>query len=225
MNNMFYKFPKTPILIAHKGQNFRDEKLMSEEEVYQFLRHEITVEEKIDGANLGISFDSNGMIQVQNRGQYLLPPYMGQWTPLEKWLLLHENSLLDCLLDQYILFGEWCYARHSIYYDKLPDWFIAFDVFDIKDESFLSVKARNRFVESLDISIVPQIAYGKFSSDELLNMHFISNYGVTFNEGIYLRLDENGKLKQRAKLVRADFTQAIEQHWSQKKLLTNRCKI
>jgi len=28
-----------------------------------------------------------------------------------------------------ILYGEWCYAKHSIHYTMLPDYFIAFDIF------------------------------------------------------------------------------------------------
>ena len=36
----------------------------------EFLRYELVVEEKVDGANLGISFDENGTIRVQNRGEY-----------------------------------------------------------------------------------------------------------------------------------------------------------
>jgi hypothetical protein len=31
------------------------------------------------------------------------------------------DLLLNVLTDQYIPFGEWCYAQHSVYYDQLPD--------------------------------------------------------------------------------------------------------
>ena len=41
---------------------------MSEEERDEFLRYQITVEEKIDGANLGISFDGDGNLLLRNRG-------------------------------------------------------------------------------------------------------------------------------------------------------------
>ena len=29
--------------------------------------------------------------------------------------------------DRLILFGEWCAAQHSLDYETLPDWFLAFD--------------------------------------------------------------------------------------------------
>lgn len=40
-------------------------------------------------------------------------------------------------------------------------------------------------------------------------------------EGIYLRIDEGDYLKYRAKVVREDFIQQIEQHWSTKILEKN----
>ena len=59
--NDFFKFPSTPHLAVLLGVDVRGDKVMSEKERDEFLRHEITVEEKIDGANLGISFDGDGV--------------------------------------------------------------------------------------------------------------------------------------------------------------------
>ena len=36
-----------------------------------------------------------------------------------------------------VLYGEWLYARHTVVYDKLPDWFLAFDVFDSRKGKFM----------------------------------------------------------------------------------------
>ena len=41
-------------------------------------------------------------------------------------------------------------------------------------------------------------------------------------EGLYVRREEDGRLMARAKLVRAEFVQAIEQHWSKRQLEPNR---
>jgi hypothetical protein len=35
-----------------------------------------------------------------------------------------------------ILFGEWCATRHSLSYDKLPDWFIAYDLYASTNSAF-----------------------------------------------------------------------------------------
>ena len=36
--------------------------------------------------------------------------------------------------------GEWCVARHSIKYDKLPGYFIAFDLYDRLEKKLLFAK-------------------------------------------------------------------------------------
>jgi hypothetical protein len=40
-----------------------------------------------------------------------------------------------------VLFGEWLAARHTMPYDCLPDWFLAFDVLDSHAQRFLSRQA------------------------------------------------------------------------------------
>lgn len=49
-----------------------------------------------------------------------------------------------------------------------------------------------------------------------------SYYGANKIEGIYLRRDKGNWLEKRAKLVRADFTQTIDEHWSRKPLIPNK---
>ena len=36
-----------------------------------------------------------------------------------------------------VLFGEWMCVKHTVAYDKLPDWFIAFDILDMDEGKFL----------------------------------------------------------------------------------------
>jgi ATP-dependent RNA circularization protein (DNA/RNA ligase family) len=94
--------------------DLRDDKVLTAVEREAFFQHDVWIEEKLDGANLGISFDREGRVFVQNRGTYLDLPATGQWKKLETWLDLRINVLFDVLSDRYILFGEWCYAQHSI---------------------------------------------------------------------------------------------------------------
>jgi ATP-dependent RNA circularization protein (DNA/RNA ligase family) len=219
----FYKFPSTPYLIATKNQILRSDKLMTIKERDDFLSHHITVEEKIDGANLGISFDSDGNTKVQNRGGYLNKPYLGQWKKLSEWLSCKENKLFDCLGTEYILFGEWCYASHSLQYHKLPDWYIAFDIYDKKLQEFLSVEQRDKLLEDCNIVVVPKIAEGIFTLVELENfMEQKSSFANTKIEGIYLRYDNQKWLKKRAKMVRSEFVQNISEHWMRKPLEINK---
>ena len=65
----FFRFPHTPHL-AWLGEGVpRDDKVLSPPEVAVLLGADVVVEEKLDGANLGISLSPEGEVRAQNRGQ------------------------------------------------------------------------------------------------------------------------------------------------------------
>jgi ATP-dependent RNA circularization protein (DNA/RNA ligase family) len=220
----FFKFPSTPHLAALPGVNVRGDKILTSAERDAFLRQELTVEEKVDGANLGISFDADGNIRAQNRGAYLHLPGSGQWKKLGEWLAIHTDKLFEHLSDRYILFGEWCYAQHSIYYDRLPDWFLAFDIYDRESRLFLSSSRRDRVLDALHVSRIPRIASGRFSFAEIEKLISQSRLTDHTAEGIYLRIDHDDWLERRAKLVRPAFIQTIVKHWSRSAIRPNLMK-
>jgi ATP-dependent RNA circularization protein (DNA/RNA ligase family) len=220
----FIKFPSTPHLAILPGVDIRNDKVLTASEREEFLRHALIVEEKVDGANLGISFDSEGNIRAQNRGAYLQLPGSGQWKKIGGWLALRTDVLFENLSDRYILFGEWCYARHSVLYDRLPDWFLGFDIYDGKSRRFLSSNRRERQLEKMHIAKVPILARGRFTFPELKDLLSQSKLADQPAEGIYLRFDQGDWLGQRAKLVRPMFIQAVEQHWSRSAIRPNRIR-
>lgn len=204
------------------GVDIRGDKVLTESERDAFLTHEVTVEEKVDGANMGLSFDAHGNIRAQNRGAYLHLPCSGQWKKLGEWLAIHTDTLFEHLSDRYILFGEWCYAQHSIFYDRLPDWFLAFDIYDREAGRFLATARRDRLLYEMHIPKVPGIARGRFTYPEIQKLLSQSKLTDQPAEGIYLRIDHGDWLEQRAKLVRPTFIQAVEQHWSRSAIRPNR---
>lgn len=224
MTPAFFKFPSTPHLTLLGTNSVRDDKVFSKNEMDGFLEHELMIEEKMDGANLGISFDSSGNLNLQNRGSYLLKPYSGQWKRLVGWLPFKLEFIFDCLQDRYILFGEWCFARHSVWYNNLPDWFLGFDIFDKQAGRFLSCKKRDKMFKRMNIFPIPLIGSGCFTLKELKEFFRKSVFSNTSAEGIYLRYDKGAWLEDRAKLVRPEFIQAIETHWSGKGIIPNKLK-
>ena len=224
MRNNFFKFPSTPHLAALPGADIRDDKVLTESERDEFLRHELLIEEKVDGANIGISLDSEGNIRVQNRSAYLQLPGSGQWKKLREWLSFRADAFFDNLSDRYILFGEWCYAQHSVFYNRLPDWFLAFDIFDKESRRFLSSVKRDWLLGKMHIFKVPRIAHGRFYYPKLKVLLSQSKLTDRPAEGIYLRLDHGDWLCKRAKLVRPAFIQSIEHHWSRFSIRPNQIK-
>ena len=219
----FHKFPSTPHLIPNQAVG-RSDKVLGEDDLNELLSYPVIVQEKIDGANLGISFDSEGNLLLQNRGDYIRD-FVGQWKPLKDWIRPRIDRLFDLLEDRYILFGEWCYARHSIPYDRLPDWFLGFDVYDKHTGDFLSYVCRSTMFEYMGIHPVPTLDHGTFIIPELWDMlDQQSRFGPDKMEGIYIRSEGVSVVYQRAKLVRPDFAQSIVEHWS-KRYVPNKLEI
>jgi len=218
----FVKFPKTPHLFILPGLNIRDDKILSPQEAQDFFKNDIIVEEKVDGANVGFSFTELGEMKIQNRGSYLSPSDHSQFDTIWDWAYRRTDLLFRYLTTRYILFGEWCYAQHSLYYSALPDWFLGFDIYDKEEQVFLSAPRRNNLFNNISIFPVPLMGMGKFSKNDLITaMQRKSLLGGGQLEGIYLRLDFDDRLVKRAKLVKADFIQSIDEHWSKRKIITN----
>ena len=225
MKDDFFKFPSTPHLALLGDVEVRGDKVMSESVRNDFLRHELVVEEKVDGANLGISFDAEGNIRAQNRGAYLHLPSSGQWKKLAAWLLPRTDALFEQLTDHYILFGEWCYAAHSVVYDRLPDWFLGFDIYDKDTSRFFSCARRDEIFRAIGISQTPEIDRGHFTLSKLRKLLGQSQLSDKPAEGLYLRLDLGKWLDRRAKLVRPAFIQSVERHWTRSGIKANRLEM
>jgi ATP-dependent RNA circularization protein (DNA/RNA ligase family) len=219
----FFRFPHTPHLAWLGEGSPRDDKLLTDMEAAQLLSGDVVVEEKLDGANLGISITDDGSLRVQNRGQYLQAPFAGQFSRLSSWLALHQESLISHLGDGRILFGEWCAARHSIYYTTLPDWFMVFDVYDTKAGQFWSTSRRNELAKQLSMSVVPCLHCGKTTITSLkqLLLQQQGSYNPGPLEGIVIRGEDHDWLRARAKLVHPGFIQALDEHWSRRGIELN----
>jgi len=219
----FFRFPHIPHLAWLGPGTPRDDKVLSVAEANALLSGEVVIEEKLDGANLGVSVAEDGRLRLQNRGQYLVPPFGGQFSRATAWVERRQDELAPALGNKLILFGEWCAARHSIVYDHLPDWFLAFDVYDRAAGRFWSAVRRNTWLNRLDIPVVPALARRQTTLVEAkaIVMTSASRFGDTPLEGVVIRRDGAEFLEQRAKVVRPDFAQAIGEHWRSRRIEWN----
>ena len=224
MSAPFLKFPHTHHLFDLGTCLSRADKILTAEGAKLFFSRPVVLEEKIDGANLGFSLSPDGTVLVQNRGNYINAQNHPQFRLLDTWISKHEDSLFNILINNCILFGEWCYALHSIAYNRLPDWFLGFDIYDRKLGRFLSRKKRHEILKETGLAEVPFLGEKMITKTELGQMLYRkSAFYDGPVEGIYLRIDsEDGYLLHRAKAVRPGFTQAIDSHWSRRKLTPNR---
>lgn len=218
---ILHRFPRTPHVAWLADRPLRADKLLTDAEVRALLEREVVIEEKIDGANLGLSTDA-GELRAQNRGSWLSSESAApQFRSLFAWLAPKRESLLDALRPGLVLFGEWCAAVHSVHYDALPDWFLAFDVLDRSAGRFWSIARRDALLGELGLHPVPPLARGRFSVDDLVRLMTTSRVGSSPMEGVYIRAESGQWLTQRAKLVRAEFVEDMGAHWSRKRLRRN----
>ena len=222
MTDGFHKFPHTPHLLWLGEGTPRDDKVLPPAEVVEFLSGEVVVEEKVDGANLGLSLGPDGRVRPQSRGNYLAPGRShAQWNLLWPWLAEHREGLEDGLRGGIVLYGEWCYARHTVSYDALPDWFLGFDIFEIATRRFWSVDRRNIWLGERGLAAIPEVKRGRVQLKQVPSILTMSAVGHVPMEGIYLRRDQGEWLQARAKVVSAAFKQQIEEHWTRRSVVPN----
>eukprot|EP00118_Oscarella_pearsei_P009315 m.53413 g.53413 ORF g.53413 m.53413 type:complete len:247 (+) comp34247_c0_seq2:1691-2431(+) len=241
MDPELFKFPRTKHLFDAGGNGVsRDDLLMDQADAETFYsargrRNIVSVEEKVDGANLGISISPKDYrILVQNRAHYVNSKTHKQFSCLDQWVEDHSAALFGVIEPgQHVLFGEWLHAKHSIHYSRLPGYFLAFDIYDRKAGKFLSRRERNRRLEDSGIPFVRLIAECPIR-DKKHVLQLLDTPSAFYDgpcEGIYLRIDGDaqeggaedvgGFLLQRAKVVRPDFLQQIEEQWTRQKLTKN----
>lgn len=132
--------------------------------------YDVVVEEKIDGANCAVSF-IDGKLTLQSRG-HILTGGKREFLFKRFWPWAYErlNTLQHILGERYILFGEWMYAKNRMYYDNLPDYFIAFDIWDKHNNFFLNTDGWRKKIANSDIETV------HFLNIFLQNIHYQSRW-------------------------------------------------
>jgi hypothetical protein len=210
----------------------------------------LVVEEKLDGANSGISFDARGRLLLQSRGHFLRGGASErQFDVLKAWANAHAQAFRDVLGDRYVVYGEWLYAKHTIFYDALPHYFLEFDVLDLEAGGFLSTARRRELLRGLPIASVPVLHEGDLRQlDELTALVGRSHYKTrTWREnlttisqgaervaretdasdtmeGLYIKVEQDGRVVGRFKFIRASFLTTVldsGSHWQDRPLLAN----
>ncbi|MEM6928203.1 MAG: RNA ligase family protein [Myxococcota bacterium] len=117
----------------------------------------VVITEKLDGANAGVSFDTTGALVLQSRGHVLTGGARERhFALLKTWAQAHRDVLYDVLGERFTVYGEWLYARHTVFYDALPHYFVAFDALDRTAEAFLAGDARDELLAELPLAAPPR---------------------------------------------------------------------
>lgn len=239
------KYPRTPHL---DGSGIQPGDEPAQHDFSHLNGRQLVVEEKLDGANSGLSFEEDGQLRLQSRGHYLDGGAREKHFALFKtWARVHQGLFWERLGSRYLMYGEWLYAKHTIFYDQLPHYFLEFDVWDRQEQYFLDTPGRGRLLEGLPVVSVP-VLYSGPAPAGLLDWIGPSLYKSeqwwtrlqelapdpvracretdpsVLSEGLYVKVEEDGQVRERFKFVRSSFLTTVldsESHWLDRPILPN----
>jgi hypothetical protein len=240
MDYKIVKYPRTQHLQGSRLQEGDED--LSQVPFNEIFGKNIVIEEKIDGANSAVSFDGEGNLLLQSRGHYLDGGFRERhYNLMKQWANFNRDLFYNALGSRYIMYGEWMYAKHTVFYDALPDYFMEFDIFDRDRQVFLDTPSRKKITEKIGIiSSVPVLAEGVFRSKEKILSYLGNSNYITENhievlkklaerqnldverqvretdpsmlmEGLYIKVEQNGVVEERVKYVRASFLQCVNE--------------
>ncbi|KAF9578445.1 hypothetical protein BGW38_005743 [Lunasporangiospora selenospora] len=211
----------------------------------------LTVEEKLDGANIGFSGEGEGDVKVGSEGDKdedkNLKEEEEDDEDGEEEEYMDETMVLQDGMAPYVLYGEWMFAKHSVEYTGLRSWFIPFDLFDVKTGTFVSraifrnAIAQTQLVANPSMGVPVEVAGDVDRIVEWLLAQLQSrskcmrDIGAEGSdpeptledkervEGLYFRVDQGDRLLLRAKVVRPDFI-AGEERWGMKEQRANKLR-
>ncbi|MEO9648925.1 MAG: RNA ligase family protein [Roseobacter sp.] len=232
-----FKYPRTRHV---EGSRLQVGDMADDKSLKDLAGQHLIVEEKLDGANSAVSFDADGSLLLQSRGHYLTGGGRERhFAQFKTWAAAHAHVLHPALGHRFVMYGEWMYAKHTVFYDQLPHFFMEFDVLDRETGAFLSTSARRKLLTGLPIMPVPVVYEGEIRSVHQLNdltrptpykskgwrdalnataersgnrlgMVEQQTEDSDLAEGLYLKQEDAEDVRDRYKFVRADFHQAIE---------------
>ncbi|MBQ3455980.1 MAG: RNA ligase family protein [Synergistaceae bacterium] len=233
-----HKYPRTPHIEGSRLQPGDED--LSQIRFESIKGKYLVIEEKVDGANSAISFSEDSELLLQSRGHYLTGGYRERhYNFMKQWANYHRDTFFEMLGTRYIMYGEWLYAKHTIFYDALPNYFLEFDIMDRETGIFLDTPARHKLLKGSPVESVPVLGEGSYTSEkEILKLIGQSKY-ITVNqrenlynaavklglspernlndtdlsglmEGLYIKVEENGMVVNRMKYVRAEFLQQVD---------------
>jgi hypothetical protein len=247
-----HKYPRTPHLTGSRPQPGDEDLSVVSLEHLKGLS--LVVEEKLDGANSAVSFGREGRLLLQSRGHFLDGgPRERHFGMLKAWAVSIQRELRAALGTRYVMYGEWLYARHTIFYDALPHYFFEFDVLDKQTGDFLSTPARGELLKGLPLHSAPVLYTGAApTSARLAALVKPSSFQTArwreslarvceargldaaralretdsagLMEGLYIKVEEGGRVVERFKFVRPSFTQAVDdsgEHWLNRPVIPN----
>jgi ATP-dependent RNA circularization protein (DNA/RNA ligase family) len=217
---MFRKFEKT-FRLNLSGFEVPHKLAISKEDEKRLFAGRVIIEEKVDGANVGI-IRTKDNFRLQKRGSLVDTSEHEQYNRFKAWANENYEKIMS-IPQNIIVYGEFMYAQHHIFYDKLPDWFLVFEIYDTKMQKYWDYWTRHEFCESNGLAQAPLIFEGFIDKSECIKIvPKVSKYGSKA-EGMVIK-KYSKKDYMRAKVVWPDFMKELDEsdHWIKYNIRVNK---
>ena len=206
---MRHKYPRTYHLPFSPGFT-SDDKVLKDDS--SFRGKEIVVTEKMDGENVSIYRDGFHARSIDSKHK-----------SYHSWLLSEIYKFSYNIPKNMRICGEYLYAKHSIKYNNLPSYFMAFSLWE--NDVCLDWEDTEILCEELGVELVPILWKGQYDAETIKKI--AEETVARGGEGIVVRLacsftyDEFSK--SIAKYVRPNHVQT-DKHWSNSEIVKNGLK-
>ena len=198
-------YPRTPYLWRDDGVKTN---LVPSAERAGWLTRPVVVEEKLDGANVSLWWES-GAVRVASRGGEDARDRAGQLGRLRGWAAEHHLALATLLANGRAAYGEWLWLTHTVEYDRLPDWLVVLDLWT-PDAGMLPLEIRDQAVADAGLVVPPGLVEGVVGTRHaLIALMGTSRFGNQPMEGVVLRRPDGA----RCKVVRPGFDRKRNAEW------------
>jgi hypothetical protein len=229
---MFLEFPKIQHLPWMPNLQ-HDDHTAEMADVENLLADENTIiQEKVDGANCAILWN-NGVPKVRGRTRYITKgrikntPANEQFRPIWNWIYDNREKfehLNDIIGGPVAVYGDWMLAQHGLIYDRLPSYFIAYEIFI--PEKCIWVIDNDSLVES-GFTVSPILHSGRIETvDRLIHIcNMCSMFSTHKQEGIVVKTirPKSKIVSHRYKMIREGFVQGAL--WNDSCIVRNKLYI
>lgn len=207
---MAYKYPRTYHLPFSPGCT-SDDKILTTDSHLNGI--EVVVTEKMDGENITIYRDGFHARSLDSKHK-----------EYHSWLIREMQKFAYDIPKNYRICGEYLFARHSIAYEDLPSYFMAFSIWE--GDTCLSWDDTEIICEELGIQTVPVLWKTQYDTEAVKKI--AQEVTARGGEGIVVRyagqFRYNEFAENVAKYVRRNHVQT-DKHWSNSEIIRNGLRI
>lgn len=211
-------------LLENAADPPKSKKCLTETEVKILLDGHTVFEEKVDGGVVGIAWNGDMHLAI---GKHSMIPYddnSKKFYGLNSWIYTNYEKIQKIPLG-WIIFGEWLRSSHQIFYGELPDYFVAFDIWD--GHRYLDLPSRSEMLHKLGFAEVPFIYSGdNLDIEDVLciadGLSISNKSGFSSSETFEGIVIKNYDKQLYGKYVRREFMESIEKHWLELPLVENK---